>query len=64
MDRVIIEPGIVTGIDGKQYYNPMRIFAESPAQYEERTGLQAVPDDGYTDGGEPYTDEELNIINQ
>ncbi len=24
----------------------------------------AIPDDGYADGGEPYTDEELKIINQ
>jgi len=23
----------------------------------------AIPDDGYADGGEPYTDEELDIIN-
>jgi len=24
----------------------------------------AIPDDGYGDGGEPYTDEELAIINK
>ena len=23
-----------------------------------------IPDDGYADGGEPYTDEELEIINE
>ncbi len=27
VDHVIIEPGIVRGIDGKQYHNPMRIIA-------------------------------------
>lgn len=25
--------------------------------------MEAIPDDGYADGGEPYTDEELAIIN-
>lgn len=25
---------------------------------------QVIPDDGYADGGEPYTDEELDIMNK
>lgn len=31
---VVIEPGIVTTIDGKKYYNEMRIIAGSPEDVE------------------------------
>ena len=40
---VIIEPGIVEGIDGKKYWNKQRIVAGSPtdvrAYHEERAKL-------------------------
>lgn len=37
----IIEPGIVKGIDGKEYYNPSRIIAGSPEDVEAYEALFA-----------------------
>jgi len=35
---------------------------EASMRLEQELGL-AVPDDGWLDGGEPYTEEELMVIN-
>ncbi len=57
----IIEPGIVKTIDGKEYFNPERIIAGHPDDVE---AYHAIPLEGIADGGEPYTDEELDIIDR
>ena len=71
--QVVIEPGIVAGIDGKLYDNPKRIIAGTPHQpamldrlaaaIVAYTSAPAIPDDGIADGGSPYSDEEMEVIN-
>ena len=46
---VITEPGMVKAIDGKEYYNPSRIIAGSPADVEAWHRENATPGGSFAD---------------
>ena len=41
----------------------LQVESDKAIKEQDDVKLDAIPDDGYADGGEPYTDEELDIIN-
>lgn len=48
--------GHITKEDSDSYYHSMGV---SPCPHKK---AQIIPDDGYADGGEPYTEEEMDLM--